>query len=235
VIAISGLDGAGKSSQAGALTVALRQLGFDATVTWSRFGWDDALAHFAVPLKRALTVPADLALSLRHREPRAATAVDGASAAARASSATADPIGTLRERSPLLTHAWTCVIALFNARELRRLVRPQLRRRGIVICDRYTLDSIVAMRCGYGPSRRFRLQRWLIATLSPTPRRSFLLDVAPATARARKPEHQLDWLAGHAALYREECARLGVIRLNGERSREELCAEIATEVWYALR
>jgi thymidylate kinase len=161
--------------------------------------------------------------------------VEGAAAANRAPSATADPVKTMRERSLLLTHAWTCVIALFNARDHRRLVRPQLRRGGIVICDRYTLDSIVALRFDYGPPRRFRFQRWLIATLSPTPRRSFLLDVAPETARARKPEHRLDWLSGHAALYREECARLGVIRLNGERSCEELCAEIASSVWDALR
>lgn len=235
VIAISGLDGAGKSSQAQDLATALRKLGVEATVSWSRFAWDDALARFSVPLKRAIAVPAALVLSLRLGGPGAGQAPDGRSGAAGVSGDVADPVRTLRERSSLLTQAWTCVVAAFNVVDHNRLVLPRLRRGEVVICDRYMLDSVVALRFDYGPTRRFRPQRWLIANLSPKPLCAFFLDVSPATARERKPEHSVEWLTGHATLYRQEFQSLGVVRLDGERPRAELCTEIGMHVWSRLR
>jgi len=137
----------------------------------------------------------------------------------------------IREGSGLLTHGWTAVIALTNGISQRRLTGSRIRRGGIVICDRYTLDSIVALRFAYGPQRRFRLQRRLIAALSPTPLRAYLLDVDPETAHRRKGEDPLEWLAGHRTLYREEHVGLGVRLLDGARPADSLCAEIALDVW----
>jgi len=57
VIAFSGLDGAGKSTQALALRDTLDRLGYDATIVWTRIIWDDALWRIALPIKAALERP----------------------------------------------------------------------------------------------------------------------------------------------------------------------------------
>jgi thymidylate kinase len=224
VIALSGLDGAGKSSQAAALRDTLERLGFDVTIAWTRFSWDDRLWRFTLPVKRALA--AILRLGARGG-PRDA----GGGPAERPDPYAGDPVKRIRDGSRVLTHLWTLVVALTNAGSQRRMTRPHLRRGGIVICDRYTLDSIVSLRFSYGTQYRFRLQRAVIAGLSPTPQRAYLLDVPPETAYARKREGGLEWLAAHRALYREEHVRLGVRALDGERPREELCTEVALDVW----
>ena len=233
VIALSGLDGAGKSTQALALQQTLERLGYDATIAWTRIGWDDALWRFALPLKAAL----ERALRLfRRNGAEAGDAVAaGAGPTGGAGERGDDPVKRIRESSALLTHVWTMVIAIINGLAQRRLTRSHVRRGGIVICDRYTLDSIVALRFAYGPHRRFRYQRAMIAALSPTPLRAYLIDVPPETAFARKGEGGLAWLAGHRRLYRQEHAGLGVRLLDGERPTEELCAEIGRDVWQSGR
>jgi thymidylate kinase len=75
----------------------------------------------------------------------------------------------------------------------------------------------------------------LIEALAPSPRAAFFLDVAPETALARKQDiWGLDDLRRQAELYRDEAARLGVTRLDGERPREEIASRIASSVWAAL-
>jgi thymidylate kinase len=104
----------------------------------------------------------------------------------------------------------------------------------VVICDRYILDSKVQLRYDYGESRRFAFQMWLIRLLSPKADRSFLLDVSPETASARKADYDLSENARRARLYAEESSRLGVRRVDAERPRCEVCAELAADVWSAL-
>jgi thymidylate kinase len=98
------------------------------------------------------------------------------------------------------------------------------------------LDSEVQLRFHYGVNRDYRLQSWLLRTLSPGPVRSYLLDVEPEHAIARKAEQfSRRQLEQHVALYRTHHRRLGVRRLDGSLPAEELCERIATDVWRALR
>ncbi|MDQ3881515.1 MAG: hypothetical protein M3295_10655, partial [Chloroflexota bacterium] len=136
VIAFSGLDGAGKSTQAVALRDTLDRLGYDATVVWTRIMWDDALWRVALPVKAALERSLRILASLRsplrsdvagHRGPRGGAEVD-------------DRVKRLREGSGLATHAWTLVIALTNAVSQRRLTWAAVWRGRVIICDRYMLD-----------------------------------------------------------------------------------------------
>ena len=130
---------------------------------------------------------------------------------------------------------WTTVIALAHASAQRRETRPRLRRGEVVLCDRYTLDFAAHLRFRYGEQRPFRLQTRLVERLSPRPVRAYFLDVPAESAYARKAEqYSLDDLTRQARLYRDEAERLGVRTLDGERPREELCAEIAEDVWRAL-
>ena len=197
VIALSGLDGSGKSTQARALADALGHLGHDVAIEWTRIGTNERLTEAADRVERALT------------------RMDGAPG--------------------LRTQLRATVLALEHLWAQRRLTGGFLARGYVVICDRYTLDSIVSLRYLLGERRRFPLQRAMLRALTRRPVAAFLLEVSPATAWERKGEHGLEWLRRHHALYREERAALRVERLDGERPPEELAARIAHDSWDALR
>ena len=222
LITFSGLDGAGKSSQAEALRETLEQLGWETTMQWVRLEWTTLWEN------RWLGVigwPARASLGLLSR--------------ARPSDGEGPGPGltptAVRERSGFVANVWVTIVALAHASAQRREVRPHLRRGAVVICDRYTLDAAAHLRFRYGERRPFRFQIGLVRRLSPRPLRGYFVDVPPETAYARKAEqYSLDDLTRQAELYREESARLGVHKIDGERPREDLCAKIAEDVWRAL-
>lgn len=229
LVSFSGLDGAGKSSQAEALQETLERLGFDVAVQWTRLEWTTLwenrwLGVLGWPARATLA----LVSRLRSR--------GGASAAGAGEHARPLEPSALRERSALISHVWVAIVALAHAAAQRRETRGQLRAGKIVICDRYTLDTAVHLRFRYGERRNYRFQTGLVGRLSPRPIASYLLDVPAATAHARKAEqYSLEDLERQASLYRQEWSRLGARRLDGELPRAQLCAQIATEVWQALR
>jgi thymidylate kinase len=135
----------------------------------------------------------------------------------------------------MLTFAWTTVMALLNGWWQSRATRVHLLRGRVVICDRYTLDSKVHLRYAYGETAGYRLQTALIRLLSPRPHRAYLLDVTPDVAYARNQEYRPAEITARARYYREEYEAFGVSRLDGERPRHELCAEIALDAWRVLR
>lgn len=243
VVAFSGLDGAGKSSQATALAETLQRLGYDAIVVRTRITWEDSLWTIAGPIKRLLAPPLRLLTSLRAaptpgKPPpaREQPLPDGRDSDEQdrwgeTGPATHHPVTSVREASSFLTNIWTLIITLANASSQWKLMRRQLLRGGIVICDRYTLDSIVELRYSYGTERSFHGARAALSRLYPTPVRAYFLDVPPRVALERKGEWGIRWLTEHRDLYLQECERLGVRPLDGERARSDLCAEIAADVW----
>jgi thymidylate kinase len=227
VICLSGLDGAGKSSQAALLRDALHVVGIDAKVEWRPFGQNPTLGR----------------VSRLGRHVLAALRRFSASDAEDARAASDEPLlakpGDATQRSAAgraALFAWTTFVALANALHQRRTAAENALQGKFVIFDRYSLDSVVRLRYAYGDAERFRFQSFLIRALSPKPRCAFFLDVPAETALGRKVDQwSLEDLRRQAELYREEAARQGVRRLDGERPREELAADIATEVWRALR
>ena len=92
------------------------------------------------------------------------------------------------------------------------------------------------LRFRYGDHRRFRFQTWILHRFSPRPLLAYFIDVPPETAWSRKPEqYDPTALEQQARLYRGVCEALGARRVDGERPREELCADLAEEAWRALR
>ena len=222
LVTFSGLDGAGKSSQAEALRQTLEQLGWEVTMQWVRLEWTTLWENRWLGI---LGWPARTALGLITKLRRSS---DGGG------SATLTPT-EVRQRSGFVANVWVTVVALAHGSAQRRETRPHLRPGTIVICDRYTLDAAAHLRFRYGESRPFRFQIGLMRRLSPAPLRAYFVDVPAETAHSRKAEqYSLDDLGRQARLYREEAPRLGVRRVDGEGPREELCAEIAEEVWRAL-
>lgn len=208
IVALSGLDGSGKSSQAEALRSALETAGIPAAVEWTRFSHNTSLDAIAAPVKALVR--------------RGAGEDAGEEAATR-----------LRRESGTIGRVWSAIVAVTNALSHLRLTARHLIAGRVVICDRYVLDSVVQLRDKYGEG--LNTQAALIRLLSPRPSRAYFLDVPPETACARKPEQfTLDELTRQAVFYRDAASKLGVQRIDAERPRDEICTEIASDVWFAL-
>jgi thymidylate kinase len=234
LVAFSGLDGAGKSSQAEALRVALEQLGYETTLEWTRLEWTTlweggtVLGKIAWPVTRAV----GLVERVRGRE----TASTAAPERDWYTDTVETPAARLRQRVGWVNDAWVTVVAALHARAQRRATAPHIREGRAVVCDRYTLDAAAMLRFRYGGDRRFRRAIRVLRRLSPEPLRAYHVDVPAATAHARKAEqYSLEDLERQARLYREERDGLGVRALDGEHPREELCTQVALDVWRALR
>lgn len=139
---------------------------------------------------------------------------------------------SLRQRSALVTHGWTTVIAVHQAIQHRKAVLKHFGRGRVIVFDRYTPDSAAQLRFFYGSHNSFRFQKWLIDRISPNPRRSYLLDVPPAVVAARKElQYTIEGVREQAELLAEESKRVGVVRLDGQRPREELTEQMLRELW----
>jgi len=218
VIALSGIDGSGKSSQAELLREALERLGFEAAVEWTPFGQNAWLDHLAVPVKRLL------------RRTRRYAAPEPRQTGLERTAGTA-----LRERNATVNYVWSAVVAFANGLAQLQTIARHSRHGRVVVYDRYALDSTVQLRFRYGTNGKFSLQRALIVRLAPKPVASFYLDIPAETSIARKDDRwTLADLEAQTRLYREEVARNGAVRLDGLRPRDELAAEIGEAVWRAL-
>jgi len=222
IVALSGLDGAGKSFQAVRLQSALERLGYRAVVVWPAAS--NVIYQANPALKRRLRAILD----------RLGSRGEGERAKAPAPAAGEPWVEPMPRQSAPLTHVLAALVALAQAWSFRRGSARAERRIDVVIYDRYVLDSIVYLRQRWGDGRALPLQSTLIRRLARRPSRAFLLDLPPEVAYARKQDYPVDNLRERATLYHQLYPALGVRRLDGQRSREELCAEIAREVWEAL-
>ena len=227
VVALSGLDGSGKSTQARLLVAALQDAGLDAVVLWDRISYSDALLRLTTPLRAVLRLlpratdrlAADVVLP-RNDDPDGPYAVPDDHRALRG----------LRERVPMLTPLWVTLVVVLHAVPLRRSTLREARRGRVVVRDRYLLDSVVHLRARYGSSG-LRPQRALLHRAAPLPLAAFYLDLPPDVAYARKPEeHPVSALEEHRALYLEHAASLGVTVVPADRPAEQVAAEVAAEV-----
>ncbi len=102
----------------------------------------------------------------------------------------------------------------------------------VLLCDRYLASSVA-----YGEAQDLD-PSWLAETQKflPRPDLTVWLDIAPETAVRRKTadrdryERDLALLARVRESYRRQAAAPGWVRIDGERSREQVAADIATAV-----
>ncbi len=224
VVAFSGLDGVGKSTQAEALRALLTELGLDAVVVWVPIGSSRWLRRFAGAAKRGLArLPVG---PLAH--------ADRQTAQRRLLSQTEDSSLVATRGLRGAAAAWSTVITLANAIAYRQAARGVRTRGRIAIYDRYVLDTIVELRFSYAPEGRLPLQEALVRLLAPAPRCAFLLTATPETAHARKPDWSLAQTRLRARLYENGHPCLGVRLLDAERPPDQLAAQIAREVLEAI-
>ncbi len=221
VVALSGLDGAGKSTHAKTLRDSLEAIGVRTAVVWSPLGGNFTLDLIAVPGRRVLRAV--------KRGPFAAT-TEGTTTG----SVMSDPDRTRSDSSATgraVKIGWATLVLFLNALSQRRAVLGKLGRARVVIFDRYAVDSIVRSRFLYGRFGQTRLQRLIVRRVAPRADVAVLLEIAPETAWARKSDDwTLDQLRRQAELYLEERARFRVQRIDAEAPAEQVAAEIAWAV-----
>ena len=216
IVALSGLDGAGKSTQATSLAATLDLLGHPTVVEWNPM----STVSMAVP--RSLKN-----LVLRRM---------GAGAPGDPAEASADRARTAMRRQPAaVVHVLALGAAVLAVVAYWRVVLRHAPRGRLVIVDRYALDASVHLRFRYGQGRGLPVQLALIRWLSPKPVAAYLLEIAPATAMARKAFH---WTPAEfelqARLYAEERARHRAVAIDAEHAVEVICAEVAVATWRRL-
>jgi dTMP kinase len=106
----------------------------------------------------------------------------------------------------------------------------------VVIADRYLASSVAYGEAqGLDPDWLFDAQRYL-----PPPMLTVMIDIAPATAVARKRsnrdrfEQDLALLERVRLSYRRQAARPGWVAVNGERAVDEVAADVTRAAWTAL-
>jgi thymidylate kinase len=220
VVTLSGLDGAGKSSQAALVRKALEQHGIAVEVVWVPIAINPSLATI-----RAAAQPV-----LRLIARRGTASHNGGGEAI-----SLDPGKQLVRRSAVARHVWSSFVTLINVASHWRSLLRHYGRADVVIFDRYVLDTAVRLHTWYSGLGGVGLETWLCDRLSPRPLCSYFLDVPAQRALARKVDRwDLATLRRQAESYRRECERLGVDRLDGERSKEDLAAHIASDVLVRL-
>jgi thymidylate kinase len=167
LIALSGMDGAGKSTAALTLLEAMDEAGRPAVVHWTRLAGElGPLDRLARLVRRVLRRARPLA------DPEGRASWDGSAVE--------------EERGGIVAAVWVLAVAAAAVAGARRTGR--IRRRGLtVICDRWLADALVDLRVRYGHQPA---AEWLLRRGFPRADVAVLLEVAPAAAARRKPGDQ---------------------------------------------
>ncbi|MBV9453860.1 MAG: hypothetical protein JOZ19_07055 [Rubrobacter sp.] len=206
VVAVSGVDGSGKSTLSRLVTRNLDRAGVPVGYVWARpgmrLGWVNGLAQAA---KRLVGQDPSPGFELV---------------------AKGTPAGGLASRRGILGWIWAMLVTLSFLVDVHR---QHLMSRGIVLYDRHLLDTLVTLDFVY-EGVDLRLHYAVVRLGLPKPLLSVYLSVPAEVATARKPED----IFGVYAIIRRQLesyeARLGEIKdlhlLNGCRPANELAAVV---------
>lgn len=124
------------------------------------------------------------------------------------------------------------LLYMANRYEYRRRIEGWLSAGDVVLCDRYVSSSVAYGETqGLDPEWVADVQRNL-----PRPSLTILLDIAPETAALRKAagrdrfERDLALLTRVRESYRRQSTQAGWVRVDGERSKDEITADVARVV-----
>jgi dTMP kinase len=124
------------------------------------------------------------------------------------------------------------LLYITNRYEKRDVIRRWIEEGALVLCDRYLASSVA-----YGEAQGLDPQ-WLtdVQKHLPAPSLTILLDIAPATAVARKAsgrdryERDLELLSRVRASYERQSRASSWLRLDGEGPKADVARKVATAV-----
>ncbi len=199
VLAISGVDGAGKTTLTQRVVDDLAKAGVPASRIWARPGVTGAaLDRVARAVKRLL-----------REDPGFTRAAAGGAT-------------SLRSRQGLLGRVWSSLILVdFAAEVLRRFARAQ----GVVVFDRHLIDAQVTFRVMYPGQRDLA---WGIASrVIPKADFMFHIDVPADVALARKPGEPMgDWAVRRQIEEYTRAVGEGVTVLDGQEHPDRLALRV---------
>lgn len=213
VVAVSGVDGSGKSTLIGLVARNLEEAGIPVSRIWARPGGKK-----------------NILLDSLARTGKRLLGQDPSWGAARV--AGGGPTGDLASRRGFLGWTWAMLVTLSFLLDVRR---QHLRSRGVVLYDRHLLDALVQLDFVYG-GVDLRLHQAVVRLGLPKPHLSVYLEVPVEVALARlarKPQEPDDIYTGQYVVRRQleryearrpEAGRLR--RLDGGRPAEELAATV---------
>lgn len=211
-LAISGVDGSGKSTLTGALEEGLERLGIPTTMVWTRPGMRlellDRLARRIRKFRKEETT------GLRRL-------AEGASSE------------TISSRKGLVGWVWLMLVSLAYLSDIRGQTR---KAEGVVIFDRHLLDAlgtIDAIYAGVPSGVHRRIIRWFV------PKADFTvwLDIDPDQAAARKPDDLIgaDLVAQQAIAYRKYAGLIPRLRTHdGSNDSYLSAADVLAELNHTL-
>lgn len=214
VIAVSGMDGAGKSTAIEVLRQLCTDLELSHEVVWLRAGNSDLMQALNRALRRVLGAWLKRTTNDRQRESGPPTGVQ--------------PERRINHRGLATLWYWLALSELLLRTRLT-LCRGRLRRR-VVICDRYLLDSLVdlVIRCdrreSIGDLARRAPGRWF-----PHPDLGIVLQVEAEAAFARKEqEFTREQMSVRARLYVEAVEAGGVVAIDTTAGKAATFARLTT-------
>ena len=224
IIALSGVDGSGKSTQISLLQERLRAEGVTATSIW--VGGTPYITRPAVAvakrfLRSPLTQPSQRT-SMAHRSTIATSHVQYLRRA-----------NSLFKRSRLLRWGWVQVSLLEHALEARVKVRRSQRRRQVIICDRYLLTSIVdaVVLTNLSQRQSFKLLNHPAFRLAPRLDWYGLIDVPAEVALKRIHDAPSpEFIRRRVPTYRALAKHTGMPIVDGTLPAQE----VADQIWLQL-
>jgi thymidylate kinase len=201
LIAITGIDGCGKSTQVKMMSERLSAEGWDAVSLWT--GGNKTLSR---PLVRAGQF---LLRAPRRGRDRRFYARDAARQSL--SQEFSAYLGSSHRlfRHGLMRRAWTDLSLAEHALEIAVAVTPHLRRGRVVVCDRYIYRTVVnlAVLLDLSEAELTRLLRHPALRLIPHPAVYVLLDIPAEVGYARKQDlPSLEYVARRVPIYRQIAA-----------------------------
>ncbi len=212
LVAVSGVDGSGKTTQVNALVHAFQRCGLRARWVWSRGGSSALAGHLIALGKRLLGRKV------------------GASAAGPASEEGREE----QFRHPLVRRLWPWLVWLDLTWQYLWKVRWPLWRGDVVVCDRYLLDALAEMGARLEDAGIFRrLPARLLIWLNPRPQKAFFLSVDPLKARARQPAEGQQGTQSLAQrqgeMYNVLVGKMGYVVVDGEDNAEQVSDRLVYE------
>jgi dTMP kinase len=212
ILALSGLDGTGKSTQAQILTGRLAEEGISVGTVWNR--WKPIVSAPVVTLARR---------SINQRKDAPTAQYSDFTRAKK------EKMKSRSKRALWQLMVWGEYAAEVNIR-LRRAGFPSRN----IICDRYVYDTLVDMAVNFSlePGELEDLCDHTLLSLFPVPTQVVVIDIDPLTGTDRKRDGTPpEYLADRRELYLEMARITGGVLVDGNGTIEET----ASAIWEGCR